>query len=61
MGAVSIWHWLVVLIVVVVPPILGIVRGVKNGSVGHTIVSAFVPIYGLIYFLVASKKKAIAS
>jgi len=54
MGSLSIWHWVVV-ILIFASPIMGIVRGVKNGSAGHAIVSAFVPIYGLIYFFAAKR------
>jgi ABC-type microcin C transport system permease subunit YejB len=52
MGSLSIWHWIVV-IVALASPILGIVRGVKNGSILNAILSAFVPIYGLVYFFAA--------
>jgi hypothetical protein len=31
-------------------------RGVKNGAAIHAIASAFVPIYGLIYFFAAEKR-----
>jgi hypothetical protein len=55
MGSLSIWHW-VVAIVAVASPIMGIVRGVKNGAAIHAIASAFVPTYGLIYFFAAEKK-----
>jgi hypothetical protein len=50
MGSLSIWDWITV-IVFVASPILGIVRGIKNGAAIHAIVSAFVPVYGLMYFL----------
>jgi hypothetical protein len=53
MGSISIWHWVVV-IVMFASPIMGIVRGVKNGSAIHAVLSAFVPVYGLIYFFVAA-------
>lgn len=54
MGWFSIWHW-IVMIIILASPILGIARGVKNGSVLHAIVSAFVPVYGLIYFFAAKR------
>jgi hypothetical protein len=34
---------------------MGILRGVKNGSVLNAILSAFVPVYGAIYFFAARK------
>jgi len=37
-------------------PIMGIIRGVKNGSVGHALGSYFVPFWGLIYFFAAKNK-----
>jgi hypothetical protein len=49
MGSLSIWHWVVV-IVIVASPIMGIMRGVKNGSILNAILSAFVPVYGTVYF-----------
>jgi hypothetical protein len=49
MGSLSIWHWVVV-IVMIASPIMGIVRAVGNSSVLHAILSAFIPIYGLIYY-----------
>ncbi len=55
MGSLSIWHW-VVTILFFASPIMGIVRGVKNGAAIHSIASAFVPIYGLIYFFSARKR-----
>ena len=54
LGSLSIWHWVVV-IVIFASPILGIVRGVKNGAAVHAIAAAFIPIYGLIYFFAARK------
>jgi hypothetical protein len=54
MGSLSIWHW-VVAILALASPILGILRGVKNGSAINAVASAFVPIYGLIYFFAAEK------
>jgi hypothetical protein len=57
MGSLSIWHW--VIVVMVIPmgasPILGVIRGVKNGAVIHAIASVFVPVYGLIYFFAAKQ------
>jgi hypothetical protein len=59
MGSLSIWHW--VILVMVIPmgasPILGIIRGVKNGDVIHAVVSMFVPFYGLIYFFSATQPR----
>ena len=57
MGSISIWHWLILVVIVAMAasPILGIVRGVKNGAVIHAVVSVFVPLYGLIYFFAAGQ------
>jgi hypothetical protein len=59
MESISIWHWLMLIVVVAmaVSPIFGIIRGVKNGAVVHAIVSVFVPIYGLIYFFAAKRPR----
>jgi hypothetical protein len=38
-------------------PILGIVRGVKNGAVIHAVVSVSVPVYELIYFFAAKQAR----
>jgi hypothetical protein len=53
MGSFSIWHWVIMGTVIAMraSPILGVIRGVKNGAVIHAVVSTFVPMYGLIYFL----------
>ena len=54
-----IWHWVMLSVILFVgianaaSPILGIIRGVNNGAVMHALVSAFVPLYGLIYFFAA--------
>lgn len=53
-GSLSIWHWFVTL-VFLASPIMGIVRGVKNQSVLHALLSALIPLYGLIYFFVAKR------
>jgi hypothetical protein len=57
MGSFSIWHWVMLAMVVAMSasPILGIIRGVKNGAVIHAVVSVFVPVYGLIYFFAAKQ------
>jgi hypothetical protein len=52
MGSLSIWHW-VVTVLLIGSPIMGIVRGLKNGSALHAVLSAFVPVDGLIYFFAA--------
>jgi hypothetical protein len=54
MGSLSIWHWVVV-ILVFASPILGIVRGVKNSSALNAILSAFIPVYGIVYFFAAKQ------
>jgi hypothetical protein len=38
-----------------VSPIMGIVRGVKNGSVLNALLSFAIPLYGLIYFFAAKR------
>ena len=55
MGAFSIWHWIIIF-VIIVPPILGIIRAVGNKSVLHAICSAIIPLYGLFYFFIGRKK-----
>jgi hypothetical protein len=57
MGSLSIWHWVVVVMVIpmAASPILGVIRGVKNGAVVHAIASVFIPVYGLIYFFAAKQ------
>jgi hypothetical protein len=59
MGSFSIWHWVIVIVIVAGPasPILGIVRGVKNGAVIHAVLSVFLPVYGLIYFFAAKQPR----
>jgi len=57
MGSVSIWHWVVV-IVMIASPILGIIRAVANGSALNGVISAFVPVYGLIYYFVGKPSAA---
>ena len=54
MGSLSIWHWVIV-IIVLASLTLGIIRGVKNGSIFNAILSAFLPVYGLIYFFAGKK------
>lgn len=54
MGSLSIWHWVVV-IVMLVSPIMGIVRGVENKSVLNAVLSAFIPIYGIVYFFIGKR------
>jgi hypothetical protein len=49
MGSLSIWHWIVV-ILMIASPMMGIMRGVENGSKLPAVLSAFVPIFGLVYF-----------
>jgi hypothetical protein len=57
MEPLSIGHWAVLIVVIAMTasPILGIVRGVRNGSAGHAVASAFLPVYGLIYFFAARR------
>jgi len=69
MEAISALHWLLMWLVVtklvynavsqillVVSPVLGIIRGVQNASVLHSLLSVFVPMYGIIYYSVAKKR-----
>jgi len=57
MGSLSVIHWLIVIIIFVIPigPILGIVRGVKNRSAVNAVLSAFIPLYGFAYFFAAKR------
>lgn len=59
MESVSIWHWVILVMVfaMMTSPMLGIVRSVKNGAVFHAFMSAFIPVYGLIYFFVAKQPR----
>jgi hypothetical protein len=59
MGSVSIWHWVVVLLVLMTGPVslvAGIVRGVTNRSVLNALLSVLIPAYGLVYYLVARSR-----
>ena len=53
----SIIHWLILILIVplILSPALGVFRGVRNGSALHAILSAFLPIYGLVYFFAARR------
>jgi hypothetical protein len=59
MESFSVTHWIILAAVAAslishfASPLLGVIRGVKNGSVLHAVLSVFVPVYGLIYFFVA--------
>jgi ABC-type microcin C transport system permease subunit YejB len=59
MESLSIWHWVIVVMVfpMMVSPMLGIVRSVKNGAVFHVFMSSFIPAYGLIYFFAAKSPR----
>jgi len=37
---------------------MGIIRGVKNSSIPHTLLSVFIPAYGVIYFF-AGKRNSV--
>ena len=54
MGSLSILHWLAVLLVFG-SPIMGIIRGVKNSSIPHALLSVFIPAYGFIYFFAGKR------
>lgn len=56
MGSLSIWHWVVVLFVLLAGPVslvAGIVRGVKNRSVLNVLLTVLIPVYGLAYYFIA--------
>jgi ABC-type dipeptide/oligopeptide/nickel transport system permease component len=56
MDSFSVTHWIIMIVMIlafVVSPILGIVRGVKNGGVLNAVVSVLLPVYGLVYFVAA--------
>jgi hypothetical protein len=56
MESLSMTHWIILFVMFlafVASPILGIVRGVKNGGVLHAVVSVLLPVYGLVYFVAA--------
>jgi len=53
-GSFALLHWVIV-IIILAGPIMGIVRGVKNSSVLNSIVSVFIPIYGIVYFFAAKR------
>jgi len=59
----STWRWAIV-IVIPASVILGITRGVRNGSALNANLSAFIPLafiplYGLVYFLAAKGRAAV--
>jgi hypothetical protein len=55
----SIWHWLILfaVLLLMISPILGVARGVANGSVVHAVASVLLPVYGLVYFLAARRPR----
>ena len=63
MDSLSVMHWIILAPVIaslishVASPLLGVIRGVNNGSVLHAVLSVFVPVYGLIYFCVARRPR----
>lgn len=60
MAEISITHWIIMIVMVlafVVSPILGIVRGVKNGGVLNAVMSVLFPVYGLVYFVAARQPR----
>ncbi len=59
MESFSMTHWIIMIMMIlafVVSPILGIVRGVRNGGVLNAVVSVLLPVYGLIYFFAARSR-----
>ncbi len=60
MEALSATHWVIIAVMFlafVASPILGIVRGVKNGGVLHALMSFLFPVYGLVYFIAAAARR----
>jgi hypothetical protein len=59
MASFSIWHWLIMLLLAakLASPVFGVVRGVENHAVIHAVASLFVPMYGLIYFFAARRRR----
>jgi hypothetical protein len=58
MGSLSIFHWLTVFLIFG-SPIMGVIRGVKNSSIPHALLSVFIPAYGLIYFFAGKRDNAL--
>jgi ABC-type dipeptide/oligopeptide/nickel transport system permease component len=59
MESFSMTHWVILIVMIlafVASPILGIVRGVRNGAVLNAVVSVLLPVYGLIYFFAARSR-----
>ena len=58
MDSLSPLHWLILVTVIVVwaGPMLGVFRGVKNGSILHSLLSVFIPVYGLVYFFMGKRQ-----
>jgi hypothetical protein len=54
MGSLSIFHWLIVFLTFG-SPIMGVIRGVKNSSIFHALLSVFIPAYGFIYFFAGKR------
>jgi hypothetical protein len=54
MGSLSIFHWLIVFLVFG-SPIMGVIRGVKNSSIPHAVLSVFIPAYGFFYFFAGKR------
>jgi hypothetical protein len=60
MEALSVTHWIIIAVMFlafVASPILGIVRGVRNGGVLHAVMSVVFPVYGLVYFVAARQPR----
>jgi len=58
MEAISMTQWIIMSVMIlafVVSPVLGIVRGVRNGGVLHAVMSVLFPVYGLVYFVAARR------
>ena len=44
-------------LILVFGQVLGIIRGVKNGSKLHSLLSFFLPLYGIIYFFLGKRTR----
>ena len=58
MDGISITNWAILALIALlslVSPLMGLVRGVRNGSVVHSLLSLLLPAYGLIYFFRARR------
>lgn len=47
---------ILIMIIMLLGPVMGAMKGIENGSIANTLLSVFIPIYGIVYFFVASDK-----